>query len=303
MDGSGESDIVPETVAYKDVEGLSIFADVYRDPMWAERPVVVYVHGGALIMGNRGEVPRWLLDACRAERWVLVSIDYRLAPETKLPAIIEDLDDAFAWVGAAGSRFGADPRRIGVTGGSAGGYLSLTAGFRVLPRMSAVVSCWGYGDLIGDWYTQPSPHPCHHEVAVRADEANRQVSGPQIADDRDRQGNGWLFYQYCRQHGVWSSVVSGWEPSREADRFRQFMPIANVTADFPPTLLIHGELDTDVPYSESVSLAAAFVEHGVEHRLISVRGAEHGLDGADPATIDAIYGEAVAFLRAHFGPN
>jgi acetyl esterase/lipase len=303
MDGSSVSDIAAETVAYKEVGGLSIFADVYRVPRWAERPVVVHVHGGALMMGNRGEVPPWLLDACRAERWVLVSIDYRLAPETKLPAIIEDLDDAFAWVRAAGPRFGADPRRIGVTGGSAGGYLSLTAGFRVMPRVSAVVSCWGYGNLIADWYTQPSSHPCHHEVTVSADEANRQVSGPQVADDRDRHGNGWLFYQYCRQHGVWPSAVSDWQPSREADRFRPFMPIANVTADLPPTLLIHGELDTDVPYSESASMAAVFVEHGVEHRLISVPGAEHGLDGADAATIDAIYGEAVAFLRTHLGKN
>src|SRR4051812_36782752 len=83
-----------KTYTYKQAGDLNIQADVY--PASGEnRPVVVWIHGGALIMGDRTEVPNWLLQACRKNHYVLVSIDYRLAPETKMPLIIEDLEDAF----------------------------------------------------------------------------------------------------------------------------------------------------------------------------------------------------------------
>jgi len=49
-----------------------------------------------LIMGNRESIPGWLAEACRKNEYVLVSIDYRLAPETQLPLIIEDVEDAFS---------------------------------------------------------------------------------------------------------------------------------------------------------------------------------------------------------------
>jgi len=289
-----------ETLTYKRVGDLSIDVDVYRDPTWTDRPVVVWIHGGALIMGNREEVPAWLLEACREDRYILASIDYRLAPETKLAEIVQDLHDAFTWLRAEGpGRFGADPDLIGAVGGSAGGYLALTAGFRVLPRITAVVSHWGYGDLIGDWYAKPSPHPCHHQVTPTAEEAYRQVAGPPISDDRDRDGNGWIFYQFCRQHGVWPMEVSGWDPERDRERFLTLMPVANVTAEYPPTLLVHGELDTDVPHDRSELMAAELANHGVEHRLLSIAGAEHGLDGADPTSIDGALRESRTFLRTH----
>src|SRR5262249_18857725 len=55
-------------------------------------------------------------------------------------------------------RLHIDPARMVVTGGSAGGYLTLMAGFRVKPKPAALVAYWGYGDVDGDWYTKPSEH-------------------------------------------------------------------------------------------------------------------------------------------------
>jgi len=76
------------------------------------------------------------------------------------------------------------------------------------------------------------------------------------------------------------------------------MPVRNVTKDYPPTLLIHGTADTDVPYEQSVMMAAEFKKQGVEHELISIAGGEHGLGGGDPKLIDAAYGSAIGFLKA-----
>ena len=66
--------------------------------------MVVWIHGGALIMGHRGGIDRALLGALTKAGYVVVSIDYRLAPETKLPAIVEDVQDACRWVRERGPK-------------------------------------------------------------------------------------------------------------------------------------------------------------------------------------------------------
>src|SRR5512141_2482633 len=252
------------TLPYKRVGDLAIEADVYAPGALDGEPVVVWIHGGALILGNRETVPPWLLDACSRTGWAVVSIDYRLAPETKLPEIVTDVEDAFAWLRGAGPEPPpGTPGPIAVIGESAGGYLSLVTGFRVRPRPAAVVALWGYGDLIGEWYSRPSPHPVHQEIVLSREEALRQVSGPPVSDDRRRAGDGYAFYLHCRQHGLWPKEVAGWDPDREPDRFTPFMPVEHVSPDYPPTLLIHGTRDTDVPHEQSEMMANALRAAGV----------------------------------------
>ncbi len=286
-----------QTYAYKHVGDLEIKADVYRTEADGPQPVVVWIHGGALIMGHREGLSQRLRDAFLLKDYRFVSIDYRLAPESKLPAVVEDVEDAFKWIRAEGPElFGADPERIAVCGGSAGGYLTLTTGFRVQPQPTVLVSLWGYGDLVGDWYSTPSPHPRHHQSKLSREEAFSQVSGPPLSDSRERKGDGGAFYQYCRQQGSWPKEVSGWDPHAEREKFVPFMPVENVTAEYPPTLLIHGEKDTDVPHEQSVMMAAALKQHGVEHRLISIPGAEHGLPDGDPRLVNDAYEAAIEFV-------
>jgi acetyl esterase/lipase len=81
----------------------------------------------------------------------VVAIDYRLAPEAKLPAIVDDLRDAAAWIREQGpARFGIASERLAVAGHAAGGYLTLLSGHAVEPRPRALVSFYGYGDIAGD---------------------------------------------------------------------------------------------------------------------------------------------------------
>src|SRR6185437_10674657 len=142
----------------------------------------------ALIVGSRNSVPRPLRDLCRAEGYALVSLDYRLAPEVKLPAIIEDVQDAFRWLREEGpKRLHIDPDRVVVSGGSAGGYLTLMTGFVVKPRPRALVAYWGYGDVDGDWYTKPSEHYRKQVPLVAKEEAYRAVRGSVLTGT---EGNG-----------------------------------------------------------------------------------------------------------------
>jgi len=55
-----------------------------------------------------------------------------------------------------------------------------------------------------------------------------------------------------RQNGLWPKEVAGFDPDKEPRAFDRFCPIRNVTKDYPPTLLLHGDNDTDVPHQQSV---------------------------------------------------
>lgn len=290
-----------KTFTYKTVDGLEIKADVHRADDNKTRPVLVWFHGGALMVGHRGGVSGRVLKEMLGAGYTVVSFDYRLAPETKLPGIIADLEDAFTWLHQKGpALFNVDTSKVAVSGGSAGGCMTMIAGFRAKPRPTVLVPFWGYGDLVGDWIGKPSPHQCHQTDVTKA-EAYAQVYGPLIADSRDsKKKRGW-FYQYTRKHGTWPKEVAGWDHHREPEKFYPYMSLKNVTKDYPATLMVHGTSDTDVPYEQSTLMAEQFKQHGVEYELVTIPDAEHGLAGGDPKLINAAYERAFEFMHARMG--
>jgi acetyl esterase/lipase len=263
-----------------------VLADVYRANDNEVRPVIVWIHGGALIMGHREGINADIRRLAEEKGYALVSLDYRLAPETKLPEIISDIEAAFHWIANDGARlFHLDPSRIVVCGGSAGGYLTLVTGYRARPKPRALVAFWGYGDLVGEWYSKPSPHKRHNPREITRDVAEQQTDGTVVSDSRNRKGNGGLIYLYCRQTGNWPKHVTGYDPNTEAENIAPFEPVRNVSKDYPPTLLIHGTKDTDVPYVQSTMMADQFRKHGVPFQLESIENGEHGLAGGNPKQI------------------
>jgi acetyl esterase/lipase len=286
----------PTTFTYKTVGKCKIKLDVYSAPAGGSDSVAVWIHGGALIMGDRRGIDRRLLDRLSKSGFTVVSIDYRLAPETKLPAILEDLTDAFGWVR---DRSEARSKRVVVLGGSAGGYLTLMSGFLVKPRPVALVSFWGYGDIVGPWYSRPDSfyrrQPLVKEADAREAVGNEPISEPPPGNHRSR------FYLYCRQNGLWPKEVAGLDPNSDLTKFDRFCPLRNVTKDYPPTLLVHGANDTDVPHEQSVLMDRALTQHGVTHELISIPGAGHGLSGVGRDVISGVHERTLAFLRRYSG--
>ena len=257
-----------KTYTYKTVGDLVIQADVYRPDDEVVRPAIFWIHGGALIMGQRRNLRAEQLNRYLDAGFAVVSIDYRLAPETKLPEILEDIQDAWRWVRAEGPKlFRIDPDRIAVVGHSAGGYLTLAAGYLFRPRPRALVSFYGYGKA--------------------------PLSAPQSPNQRGR------FYLYCRQQGLWPKEVTGRDPDTDPRAFDAWCPVRNVNREYPPTMLLHGDNDTDVPFAQSEQMAAELKRRGVEHEFIRVPGGPHGFDSAlekDPK-ISATFDRAVAFLK------
>jgi acetyl esterase/lipase len=297
-----EPALVKKTYTYKTVDKLPIHADVYRPADKKIRPVVVWIHGGALIVGSRHGVPAHLLNLCRREGYALVSLDYRLAPETKLPGIIEDIKDAFRWLRAKGpTLLHIDPEKMVVTGGSAGGYLTMMVGICVKPSPRALVVYWGYGSIDGPWYVKPSEFYRKQVKLIDKKTAykgvgDKALTGGEKGVDHRARGQ---FYLYLRQNGLWTKVVSGFDPATERRKLDPYCPVRNVTSSYPPILMIHGTVDTDVPYEESAGMAKELAKHKVEHELITVRGAGHGLSGGDKKLVADANQGALEFIKKH----
>jgi len=300
------------TYTYKRVGEVDIKADVHRLPGKDVRPVIVWIHGGALIFGDRGTVRPDQLQRYLRAGYAVVSIDYRLAPETKLPDIIEDLRDAYKWLREKGpALFLIDPDRIAIVGNSAGGYLTLMAGFSVTPRPKALVSFYGYGDIAGQWVTRPDPHYLTLQ-RVTKEEAYKVVGAKVLSESPIFPRV--VFYNYTRQNGLWPREVAAFEPDKELEKLGEFSPIRHVTKEYPPTLLLHGDKDTDVPFEQSVRMAAALKQFGVAHQLIRMRNYDHLFDvfptgwtpdaepiGLKDPKVAAAYDDVVAFLKKHVG--
>ncbi|MDT0632373.1 alpha/beta hydrolase [Rubrivirga sp. S365] len=129
-------------------------ARLYR-PAHAERPpLVVYFHGGGYTQGDLDthDEPCRLL--CRQAGHAVLSVDYRLAPEARFPAAVEDAEAAFRWARDHAERLGADPGRVAVGGDSAGGALAAVTAQAVRGRGGPVAQL-----LIYPSADHPTPRP------------------------------------------------------------------------------------------------------------------------------------------------
>jgi acetyl esterase len=97
---------------------------IYRPRADEALPVVVYFHGGGFVIGDIATHDTTCQRLAAGVRAVVVSVDYRLAPEHHFPAAVVDCEAATAWVSAHASELGGDAARLAVAGDSAGGNLS-----------------------------------------------------------------------------------------------------------------------------------------------------------------------------------
>jgi acetyl esterase/lipase len=111
--------------------GRANLLDLYRsrrDPAAGElRPVLVHLHGGALVMGRKNREGLPVIYRLASRGWICVSSNYRMRPEAQWPDHLVDVKKVIAWIRAHGPEYGADPNRIFRAGASSGAQLAAVA--------------------------------------------------------------------------------------------------------------------------------------------------------------------------------
>lgn len=280
------------TVVYKKDQHYEIHADFYPTSIQFA-PVIVYIHGGGLVWGSREDIKSEQVEFYLNAGFNVFSIDYRLAPETKLPDIKTDVEDALKWLKNEGvKQFDYNPDKLAVIGGSAGGYLALLSGtFDVKPNV--IISFYGYGDITGNWAHRPSPH-YSKMTAVPKELADMLVSNEVITVGPIQKR--YAIYMHGRQSGDWIKKITDMDYSE----LKSYCPLYSIEPTFPPTLLLHGTLDEDVPYEQSVLMSEALTKSSVENQLITITNGKHVFDEdwQNPTVRDA-FDEVIEFLRKH----
>lgn len=221
---------------YKTVNRHEIKANIFLPQTREPHPVVVFFHGG-FFFGNRDEGLIYSLkERLVKSGYAVVSADYRLAPETKLKEILEDVSDINIWLRKKGSRqFNIDTNRIAVAGCSAGGYMALTTGFNPQSAPNAIIAIsppTGFSTTVapmGDLSVLDRPGP--YDI----------VSDSAISyGDYDSRMTLWRF---LAQNGLALYELFGFDPSTEPEKLGRFSLSNNIKTDYPPTLLIHAKND------------------------------------------------------------
>ena len=102
----------------------------YRPPVAEMAPLLVFFHGGGFVVGDIESHDGLCRMICRDGAMHVLSVDYRLAPEHKAPAAVDDCVAAYRWSRGHAAELGADPSRIGIGGDSAGGNLAALVALR-----------------------------------------------------------------------------------------------------------------------------------------------------------------------------
>jgi acetyl esterase/lipase len=241
-------------------------------------PLVLWVHGGAFMMGDRRLLPETLrpgqvFDALLAAGLAVATIDYRHALEAPFPAQLHDAKAAVRYLRAHADVLGLSTARIGVWGESAGGHiaalLGLTAHRPDLEGAHGVVGPSSAVDVVVDWYG-----------LADLETMPRQPPPPQVAA---------LLPEEMRTPPE-DHLLRGLTGDGRADA----SPVNHVRADSPPFLLVHGTADWLVPFAQSAQLHEALVAAGAQAELVPVEGAGHIWLGSED--VDGIVAQSVRYL-------
>lgn len=281
-----------QTFVYKNVDNLERKAELY--PVERQHaPLIIYIHGGGLIWGTRKDINQQQLERYHQAGFHVLSIAYSLAPESKLPAITEDIKDALCWVKTqAPAYFDFDQNNIAVIGHSAGAFLALLSGtFEMKPKV--IVSFYGYGDISADWLQNPNPS-YQNRTKVSKGLAKQLIQTSPITESSIEKR--YAIYLHGRQQGTWWHDLTN-HPDQD---LKTFSPINDVNGDYPPTLLLHGDQDEDVPYEQSQQFKQKLDQAGVTNQLITIKGGKHTFDAhmSDPQVTHA-FEDVIAFLQRY----
>ncbi len=248
---------VVRDVEYARTGDISLRLDLYLPGTRGPHPLIVWIHGGAFLGGDKARIFWAPLPGLAQEGYAVASVNYRLSSQGLFPALVQDAKAAIRWLRANGARYEMKVDRIVVGGESAGGYLAAmlgtTGGIAELedltmgnPKESSRVQ--GVVDFFGptDFLNMDAGVP-------------RSCVKPMVHSDPESP----------------ESKLLGCNIRDCPEKVRAANPITYVTRDDPPFLIFHGTDDCLVAPNQSELLARSLKAAGVRSELHRIHGLAH----------------------------
>lgn len=261
--------VIEETdVVYGTGGGQELALDLYYpEGLRAPVPAIIFIHGGGWRSGKRQDYKLYTTQFAQMG-YVVATVSYRLRADGYFPNCVEDVKCAVRWMRANAERLKIDDERMAVIGGSAGGHLAMMVGFA-----SDVPEFEGTGG---------------NEGVSSAVAAVIDIYGP---TDFTTGPN--------RNHSLLTNFMQG-TYEELPEKFRKGSPLFYVDANDPPTLIIHGTVDSLVPVRQSDLLAEKFQELGNYYWYDRLDGWPHAMDVSQVVN-DRVVTVTTAFLKEVFG--
>lgn len=254
-----------------DEQNAAQVLDVYQAKSETPVPAVVYIHGGGWRAGSKNSIPGFLAKLVNEGTFTVVSVEYRFTDVAVHPAQVNDCIRAIQFVRSKADEWNIDPLRIGVTGGSAGGHLSLWVA------------------LQDDMADLKSEDPVSRE-------SSRVSCAVSFAGPTD-----WdLLSTIEHTHPAYRQLL-GYEPGTPALEMDEgekadVSPITHASADDPPVLLVHGDADSVVPLEHAEVLDEKLDATGGNSELYVVEGGEHNVASAGGKELEE---KVSSFFKEH----
>ena len=210
-------------------------------PPSGRRPAIIVVHGGGWTSGDKWTMAGYCRDLAKLG-FVVINVNYRLAPRHRFPAQVDDIRAALLWTVDQADRFDIDTERIGLFGYSAGGHLAALIGV--------------LGDESPSDVSPTSDWPPEDPRWERLPRVRAVCAGGPPCEFRD-----------LPPHNTLLAYFLGGSRAELPDIYRAASPPSFASADDPPTLIIHGERDFIVPIASSQALFEALREQGADCRM------------------------------------
>ena len=254
-----------EDVIYRRKHGAALTMDVFAPAEHPNGAAVVLVISGAWRSSHENIQPRFAAEYVK-RGYTVFAVVHGSSPRFSLPEIVEDMHRAVRFVRSRAEFYRIDPQRIGITGASAGGHLSLmmgTAGTagdpkakdpvdRLSSRVQAVACFFPPTDFLN--YGEPGK-------SLLGTDAAKGVRAP---------------FDFQELDETVRAFVTITDQERRLEIGRQVSPAYHVSSDDPPTLIIHGDADMLVPLQQSQLIIEKFKAANVACELVVKPGKAHG---------------------------
>jgi acetyl esterase len=232
-------------LVYGQAEGETLTMDYYAPKGSGIHPAVVLIHGGGYQRGDsKSGSEAYCADFLAPAGYAVFSINYRLAPKYPYPKMVHDVERSIRYIRHNAARWNLDPQQIALVGGSAGGFLSNMAGLL---------------NAAGD------PHA--------KDPVDRESARVQAVVTLFAQSSFATVPLNKDVHALLDPLI---QQKGEQEALTEASPITYVTKDAPPFLLIQGDKDEYIPFSEDTNLQTALKNVGVQCDIIRIPGGAHG---------------------------